>query len=106
MNDAYVLADATSAYGGLGIVLIFLWLVGIGVYFIPTIVAFRRDKSNKIPILVLNFFLGWSLIGWVVSLVWALSNSEKQPQQIIIHQTVGGLAPPVTTYTVEERGEG
>lgn len=47
------------------------------VYFIPTIVAYKRGKVNKMSILLLNFFLGWSLIGWVVSLVWATAKDKQ-----------------------------
>ncbi|MEK4027767.1 superinfection immunity protein [Pseudobacillus sp. FSL P4-0506] len=43
-------------------------------YLIPTIIAFIRNKRNKVAIFALNFFLGWSLVGWVVSLVWALTH--------------------------------
>jgi len=41
-------------------------------YFLPTIVG--RNKKNLTAIFVLNFFLGWTLIGWVVALVWACTN--------------------------------
>lgn len=67
--------------GSFGVVTFLLF--GAGLYFIPTIIAFARGKSNKAAILALNFFLGWSLIGWVVSLVWALAN--EQPQQVVIY---------------------
>ena len=30
-----------------------------------------------------NLFLGWSFIGWIVALVWAVSNNSNQ--QIIIN---------------------
>lgn len=38
-------------------------------YFIPTMVGYK--KKNAGAIFVLNLFLGWTLIGWVVALVWA-----------------------------------
>ncbi|HEY1658010.1 MAG TPA: superinfection immunity protein [Candidatus Sulfotelmatobacter sp.] len=41
-------------------------------YFLPTIIAFARSKRDTMAILVLNFFLGWTMIGWIVALVWAL----------------------------------
>ncbi len=66
-----------SVFIGIGII-IFLSL-----YFLPTIIAFIRKKENKISILVLNFFLGWTLIGWVLSLVWALA-VDKTPQTITV----------------------
>ena len=59
-------------------------IIFLVVYFIPTFVGFSRNKYNKTAIFLLNFFLGWSLIGWVVALVWAVSK-DKQPQTIIIN---------------------
>lgn len=55
------------------VVLLLAAAVGAVVYFLPTIIAFKRGKRNRGAILALNLFLGWSLLGWVVSLVWALS---------------------------------
>ena len=53
--------------------LLLAFAIGLVVYFLPTIIAFKRGKRNRGAILALNLFLGWSLLGWVVSLVWALS---------------------------------
>lgn len=55
-----------STFGTIGI------LISLGFYFIPSIIALIRKKRNKVAIIALNFLLGWSLIGWVVALVWAL----------------------------------
>lgn len=43
-------------------------------YFLPTIIAAIRSKRDTLAIFLLNFFLGWSVIGWVVALVWAAKN--------------------------------
>ena len=40
-------------------------------YFLPSIIAFLKGHKNRVPILILNFLLGWTFIGWVISLVWA-----------------------------------
>jgi hypothetical protein len=45
---------------------------GFVLYFLPAIIAFARSKRDAVSILVLNFFLGWTAIGWVIALVWAL----------------------------------
>ncbi len=47
---------------------------GFVLYFLPTIVALLREKHDKLSIFLLNLFLGWSLIGWIVALVWAFKN--------------------------------
>ena len=53
-----------------------LALLILAVYMLPTIVAFSRGRHNKVAILVLNVFLGWTLLGWVISLVWAVSSTK------------------------------
>ena len=67
---ATLFAQADQDYSLLGILCGIC--CGLPIYFIPSMVAFFRNHPNKIAILVLNIFLGWSLIGWVVALVWAL----------------------------------
>jgi len=54
----------------------FFPIFGLGflLYFLPTIIAFARSKRDTTSILLLNFFLGWTMIGWVVALVWAAKN--------------------------------
>jgi Superinfection immunity protein len=47
----------------LAIILIFAF------YFLPTLIAFLRQRRNKLAIFLLNLFLGWTVLGWVVSLV-------------------------------------
>jgi hypothetical protein len=64
--------DSNAAAGlGIGLILLII-IVSIAVYLIPTFIAFKRGKANKGAVLAINLFLGWSLIGWVVALVWAL----------------------------------
>jgi hypothetical protein len=45
----------------------------IGLYFLPFIVAIGKKKKNSGAIFILNFFLGWTIIGWVVALTWAFT---------------------------------
>jgi hypothetical protein len=45
---------------------------GFVLYFLPSIIALARSKRDTAAIVVLNFFLGWTAIGWVIGLVWAL----------------------------------
>ncbi len=51
-------------------------VAGLALYFLPTIVGFKKQQPNKTSIFLLNLFLGWSLIGWVISLVWATKNEQ------------------------------
>ena len=51
-----------------------LFVLFIGaIYSLPTIVAGLRSHPNGGSIIVLNLLLGWTLVGWVVSLAMACS---------------------------------
>jgi hypothetical protein len=56
------------------LILLFVLAVLCVPYFIPAIIAFARNKTSRFAILALNFFLGWSIVGWVVALVWAVKD--------------------------------
>jgi len=58
------------AAGGLTLIVVVL-LVVAAIYFLPTVVAAARHKHNTMAIFLLNLFLGWSGIAWVMALVWA-----------------------------------
>lgn len=49
----------------------------ICIYMLPTIIAASKHKKNGSAILALNLFLGWTLIGWVVALIWAVSYERE-----------------------------
>lgn len=44
----------------------------IGLYFLPAIVAAVRHTHNSTAILLLNIFLGWTGIGWLIVFIMAL----------------------------------
>jgi hypothetical protein len=48
-------------------------VIALEIYFLPSTISFNRDQPNRFAILALNLFMGWTLIGWVVSLVWSLT---------------------------------
>lgn len=54
-----------------------LLLLGVVLYFLPTIVANYNHRDNCGAILALNLLLGWTFLGWVVALVWALTDSKR-----------------------------
>ena len=54
------------------------WIVGLIVYFIPTIIAIKRDHPNKVAIILLNFLLGWVGIGWIGALIWSVLAIPEQ----------------------------
>src|SRR5882724_4252878 len=52
-------------------------LFGIFIYFIPVLTAWRRGHRAVASIFVVNLFLAWSFVGWVVCLAWAYSPNVK-----------------------------
>jgi len=44
----------------------------IALYFLPAILAAARHTHNATGILLINLFLGWTFIGWIVALLMAL----------------------------------
>ncbi len=59
----------------LGVFLFFVFIIGIAIYFLPTIIAFKRSHRNRWIICVLNIF-GATLILWVIALVWSLNKFD------------------------------
>lgn len=40
-------------------------------YFLPALIAYKRGHHNRHSILALNALLGWTVLGWIGSLVWS-----------------------------------
>lgn len=72
-------------------------------YFVPTIVAEARRHHNRMAILVVNLFFGWTLLGWVICLAWSLM--RPSPQQVSGSQTVKGSLPQVSKPDAVDRLE-
>ena len=53
------------------------FLLGLFVYFLPTIVAESRHSDRRTQVLLINIFLGWSGIGWIVALVLAVGKNKS-----------------------------
>lgn len=45
-------------------------------YFLPTIVATRRGHG-VVGVLLLNLLFGWTVIGWVAMMLWALLSAPR-----------------------------
>ncbi len=57
-----------------------VWVGLIAVlYFLPLWIAAARHCKAGAGIGVVNIFLGWTFIGWVVALAWAACGEPKTP---------------------------
>jgi hypothetical protein len=61
-----------------GLMIVVTIAIGVFLYFSPVIVASSRGHHNSAAILVVNMFLGWTFLGWVIALAWALTKVEKR----------------------------
>lgn len=57
----------------LALMAVFLFL-----YFLPGIVGLH--KRNAMAIFALDLLLGWTVMGWLVALIWALTKDPQQSQ--------------------------
>ncbi len=80
------LLPALVAAMGIGVFLAILFVP----YWLPTIIAFYRKHPSKGGIFALNLFFGWTFIGWVVCLVWSLSDASGRAvaQSVVVNTTV------------------
>ena len=51
-------------------------LIVLVLYFLPSIVAAARKVTHQGSVIVINLFLGWTFIGWVVALAMACRTSQ------------------------------
>ena len=83
--------DSTGVAGA--IMFLIAFAVAVCLYFLPSIVALTRHSHNLGSVVVLNLFLGWTLVGWVVSLALAVKRLP-QPQVIVVQQPLVYQSPP------------
>ncbi len=55
--------------GGFGLVLFILAAI---FYFIPTVIACKRNAGHTGKIFLINLVFGWTVLGWIAALLWAI----------------------------------
>lgn len=63
-----------------GLFFIIVLVFGVFLYFLPAVVAAYRQKRNAGAIAVLNLLLGWTVLGWIIALVWAVTEDAPAPK--------------------------
>jgi len=62
-----------------------LFFLALALYCLPWIVAKARHKRNVTAIAVLNILAGWTFLGWLIALVWALLVEDRpRPEQRVL----------------------
>ena len=60
-------------------------LIGFGaiavLYMVPSIIAYNRNHNERNAIIVLNIFAGWTVVGWIIAIVWAVTSDIKKKRR-------------------------
>lgn len=46
--------------------------IGLFIYLMPAIIGVLRNHRNMVLVILLNVFLGWTLVGWIATLIFSL----------------------------------
>ena len=63
-----------------------VWIIFVLVIVTPSLILYMlpyilsRGKSFSGSVFWFNFLLGWTFIGWIIALVWAVSEDKNDPQ--------------------------
>ena len=60
---------------------VLLWPLAViptAIYFAPTIIAVLKRKRNWLAIFLVNLFFGWTIIGWILALIWSVLHEERR----------------------------
>jgi len=77
-EPAAILFVSVSKRGETMHLLFGLLLIPFGaVHFLPTIIAAMRNSRHLLTIFLINLCFGWTAVGWVIALVWAITSEPK-----------------------------
>lgn len=74
---SYITTSDGAMSFGIAIVATIVIFFALWFYFLPSWIAELKKHSSAGAIFAVNFLFGWSVVGWVVALIWALSNDNK-----------------------------
>ena len=60
-------------------------------YFIPTAIAIYRKVKSQNGIFLVNLFLGWTFLGWIVALIWAFTGEQTEEAKLAKSQAQAEL---------------
>jgi hypothetical protein len=61
------------------------------IYVTPFLIALNRRHRNRIPILLVTLFFGWSILGWLVAFIWAFTSNVEAAQESGARQPASAL---------------
>ena len=60
----------------MGELLVIVGLVAV-MYFLPSLIALGRRNPDINSVFLINLWLGWTVIGWITAIGWALDRRSQ-----------------------------
>lgn len=58
----------------------------VAIYFLPTMIAYTRKHERRGAIVLVDLFLGWTLVGWWFALIWAIVGKCEEVKPFYDHE--------------------
>jgi len=81
---------ASNLTPGQAVLAVIVLFCALAFYFLPTIMALKKNSPHKVAVIILNIFFGFTVVGWIVALVLG----SKQPQPAVIVHNMPPPQPP------------
>ncbi|MBQ8869292.1 MAG: superinfection immunity protein [Oscillospiraceae bacterium] len=65
---------------------------------LPSFIAYKRNHKNTIAVILINFFLGATVIGWVGALIWAVLDKQSDDDEETSENMVLNGADAIIKY--------
>ena len=49
----------------------------LALYLLPTIIVCTNGHNYKMGVFLLNLLLGWTILGWIGALIWAVCHKKR-----------------------------
>jgi hypothetical protein len=82
-----------------GFILILLLL---GLILLPGVIASVRAHRHRVAIWVLTILVGWTVIGWIIAIVWSLMGQQEETEAA--RPAASRQAQPLRAYAVPVAG--
>lgn len=63
------------------LLILVLIVIVIDIYFWPFNIAIRKKVEDKLAVFIINLILAWTVIGWIICLMWAISLTDERSEE-------------------------
>jgi hypothetical protein len=63
--------------------LLILLIIGVLLYFLPTVIARFRGHKSVVAIFILNLLGAWTILLWIAAIVWAFTSNTRANDEMM-----------------------